>query len=45
MLSGTLRADGKTVPVQGKVRGEDISFKAGGREYHGKLNGKQLELR
>lgn len=45
MLSGTLRTDGKTVPVQGKVRGEEISFKAGGREYHGKLNGKQLELR
>lgn len=45
MLSGTLRTEGKTVPVQGKVRGEEISFKAGGREYHGKLNGKQLELR
>jgi precorrin-6B methylase 2 len=45
MLSGTLRADGKTVPVQGKVRGEEISFKAGGRDYHGKLNGKQLDLR
>lgn len=44
MLSGTLRTEGKTVPVQGKVRGEEISFKAGGREYHGKLNGKQLEL-
>jgi precorrin-6B methylase 2 len=45
VLSGTLRADGKTVPVQGKVRGEEITFNAGGREYHGKLNGKQLELR
>jgi precorrin-6B methylase 2 len=46
ILSGTLRAEGKTVPLQdGRVRGEQISFKAGGREYHGKLNGKQLELR
>jgi SAM-dependent methyltransferase len=45
MLSGTVRGEGKTVPLQGKVRGEEISFKAGGREYHGKLNGKQLELR
>ena len=45
VLSGTLRGEGKTVPLQGKLRGEEISFKAGGREYHGKLNGKQLELR
>ena len=44
MLSGTLRAEGKTVAVQGKVRGEDISFTAGGREYQGRMNGKQLEL-
>jgi SAM-dependent methyltransferase len=44
MLSGTLRAGGKTVPVEGKVRGEEIVFTAGGREYHGKMNGKQLEL-
>jgi len=44
-LSGTLRADGRTVPLQGKVLGEEISFKAGGREYHGMLKGKQLELR
>jgi hypothetical protein len=45
VLSGTLRSEGKTVPLRGKVRGEEIDFKAGGREYHGKLNGKQLELR
>jgi len=44
MLSGTLRAEGKTVVVQGKVLGEDISFTAGGREYKGRLKGKQLEL-
>ncbi|OGA78570.1 MAG: RNA methyltransferase [Betaproteobacteria bacterium RIFCSPLOWO2_12_FULL_65_14] len=45
MLSGTLRAEGKTVPVEGKVRGEEISLTAGGREYRGKMNGKRLELR
>jgi hypothetical protein len=45
MLSGTLRADGKTVPVEGRVRGEEVSFKAGGREYHGRMNGKRLEVR
>jgi precorrin-6B methylase 2 len=45
MLSGTLRAGGKTFALQGKVHGDEIAFKAGGREYRGKLNGKQLELR
>ena len=45
MLSGTLRSEGRTVPVEGKVSGEQVTFKAGGREYHGRMNGKQLELR
>jgi hypothetical protein len=45
MLSGTLRTEGRTVPLEGKVRGEEIAFTAGGREYHGKMNGKRLELR
>ena len=45
MLSGTLRADGKTFALQGKVNGEEIIFKAGGKEYKGRLNGKQLELK
>ena len=45
MLSGTLTAEGKTVPVEGRMRGEEISFKADGREYSGKMNGKTLELR
>ena len=31
MLSGTLRAEGKTFALEGKVTGEDIRFKAGGR--------------
>ena len=45
MLSGTLRTtEGRTVPVQGKVRGDEVTFTAGGREYHGKVNGKQLEV-
>jgi precorrin-6B methylase 2 len=45
MLSGTLRTPYKTVPIEGKVLGEEIAFKAGGREYHGRLNGGKLELR
>ena len=44
MLSGTLRSEGRTVPVEGKVTGEEVMLKAGGREYRGHLNGKQLEL-
>ena len=44
-LSGTLTADGRTVPLEGRVRGEDITITAGGREYRGRLNGKFLDLR
>jgi len=45
MLSGTLRSEGKTYALQGKVRGEEFTFSAGGREYRGRVNGKVLELR
>jgi hypothetical protein len=45
MLSGTLTTGGKTLPVEGKVRGTDISFTAGGKEYRGSVNGKQITLR
>lgn len=44
-LSGGLRTEGKTFALSGKVRGEDISFTAGGRTYRGRMNGKMLELR
>ncbi len=44
MLSGTLRTGGGPVPVAGRVRGEEISFKAGGREYRGRFSGGKLEL-
>jgi len=45
MLTGSLRTKEKTVALEGRVRGEDITFKAGGKEYHGRLTGKQLELK
>jgi len=45
LLSGTLRTEGRALPIKGKVRGDEIIFTAGGREYRGKLNGKHLELR
>ena len=44
-LSGTLSTEGKTFALEGKVRGEAISFHAGGRTYRGRMNGKTLELR
>ncbi len=44
MLTGTLTAAGKTSALEGRVRGEEVSFRAGGRQYRGKMNGKSLEL-
>jgi SAM-dependent methyltransferase len=44
-LSGTLTTGGKTFALQGKVRGEEVSFKAGGKDYRGRMNGKTLELK
>ena len=44
-LTGSMRTERRTYALEGKVIGEDIVFKAGGKEYRGKLNGKQLELR
>jgi precorrin-6B methylase 2 len=45
MLTGTLRTEGRALPIKGKVRGEEIRFTAGGREYRGQVHGKRLELR
>lgn len=45
MLSGSLRTGGQTYALQGRVRGEEVSFRAGGKEYRGRMNGKTLELR
>ena len=45
MLSGTLKAGGKTLAVHGRVRGEDVTFTAGNKQYRGRMNGKQLELK
>ena len=43
MLSGTLQANGRTVPVdQGQVHADEIVFTAGGLEYRGKVNGKRM---
>jgi len=45
MLSGTLRAGGTNYALEGRVRGDEVAFRAGGREYRGRLSGGKLELR
>jgi SAM-dependent methyltransferase len=45
MLTGTLTANGKVLPVSGKVLGNDVTFTAGGRQYRGRMNDGRLEVR
>jgi len=42
MLSGTLRTEGRTVPVEGRVRGNDVLLTVEGRQLRGKIEGKRL---
>src|SRR4051794_26493080 len=43
-VSGTLTSGGKSVPLQdGKLRGSEISFRAGGVDYKGTVNGKRID--
>ncbi len=44
-LSGTLKTPERTVPIEGKVNGTQVTVTAGGTTYHGRFNGKQLELK
>jgi len=43
-LDGTLRAAGKTLPVAGKVLGEEVFLNANGRALRGRMNGTRLIL-
>jgi hypothetical protein len=46
MISGTLRTEAKTIAIaNGRVRGEEISFRAGGRDYRGRVTNGKLELK
>jgi len=46
MLTGSFRTGGKTLAItDGRVRGEEISFKAGGKDYRGRVNNGKLELK
>jgi len=44
MVSGALTLDGKKLPVQnGRVRGDTLSFSAGGMKYVGRVKGSSME--
>ena len=42
-VAGTLRTGGRTVPIDGRLRGDQISFKAGDAEYSGKVSADSIE--
>jgi Methyltransferase domain len=43
VLTGTLETGGKSVPVEGKLHGTDITFVAGGTQYAGHVNGDSIQ--
>ncbi len=44
MVSGTLRSGGNTMTIaNGRLRGDQLSFSAGGAEYSGRVNGNAIE--
>jgi precorrin-6B methylase 2 len=44
MVTGTLRIGGKATPIaNGRLRGDQISFAAGGAQYAGRVNGNAIE--
>jgi SAM-dependent methyltransferase len=43
MISGMLTINGKQVPVDGRLRGEEISFSAGSAHYTGHVTGDRIE--
>ena len=45
MLSGTMTIGARSFPVQGRVRGEEFTLRGDGREFHGRMNGRTLELK
>ncbi|HEV8342052.1 MAG TPA: class I SAM-dependent methyltransferase [Candidatus Binatia bacterium] len=44
MISGTLRSGSNSTPItNGRLRGDQISFSAGGAQYTGRVNGNAIE--
>jgi len=44
MLGGTLRAEGRSIPVKGRVRGREVLLEAAGRELRGTVKNGRLAL-
>jgi hypothetical protein len=44
VLSGTLARDGKVQAIEGKVRGNAVTFTTGGKTYTGRMKNGKLEL-
>ena len=42
-ISGTLTAEGRATPIQGKLTGDQITFSADGAEYTGRISGGRME--
>jgi SAM-dependent methyltransferase len=43
MVSGTLRVSGKPVAVKGRLRGDQLTFSAGGTQFSGRVSGNAIE--
>ena len=43
MVTGTLRMGGKSVPVKGRLRGDQLTFTAGSAQFSGRVAGNALE--
>ena len=44
MVAGSLKTGGKTIPIaNGRLRGDQISFVAGGAQYTGRVNGNTMD--
>ncbi len=44
LVSGTLSQNGKSMPLKGRLRGEEIAFTAGEAEYVGRVNGETMSV-
>jgi len=42
VITGTLGVDGKNIPITGKLKGDQISFKTDESEYSGRVNGNTI---
>jgi hypothetical protein len=45
MITGNFRSDGLTLPINGKMIGDQISFIADGKQYTGQVRGNQIDLK